>query len=135
MLCFPAIIKAQLTISSPFDKAVYQRNASGNTAIGSAIITLAGQCPQVLCIPNSYVRYRILNITLATGATISTYTNWTTITLDARGRFFFTITPNTGWYQIEFQAYFNNSLNSSNITKFGVGDVYIIAGQSLMHKV
>ena len=130
MMCFPAITKAQLTISSPFDKAVYQRNASGITPVGSATITLAGQCPEILCIPNSYVRYRILNINLSNGATISTYTTWTNITLDARGRFFFTITPNTGWYQIDFQAYFNNGLVNSNITKFGVGDVYIISGQS-----
>ena len=73
-LCVSIGAKAQLTISSPFDKAVYQRSSTGN-----GTITFAGQAPNVPCVPNSYVRYRILRISLTNGTTISTNTNWTNI--------------------------------------------------------
>jgi hypothetical protein len=127
-LCIAISSLAQITISSPINRAVYQRNSSGTS--GSATVTIAGQAPNVPCSANNYIRYRILNITLSTGSTISTYTNWTIMAVDARGRFFFNITPNTGWYQIDFELYLNNTLVTTNNTKFGVGDVYIIAGQS-----
>ncbi len=118
-------VKAQIRLSSPIERAVYQRNASGN-----ASISFAGQVPQIPCGTGNYLRYSISRISLQNGSFVFTVVPFTTLTNDARGRFFFTNSLNTGWYSVTFQTYFNNTLVFTNSYKFGVGDVYIIAGQS-----
>ncbi len=117
--------KSQIRLSSPIDKAVYQRNTSGN-----ASISFAGQVPQIPCGTGNFLKYSITKISLQNGSLISTITPFTTLSNDARGRFFFTNSLSTGWYSVTFQTYFNNNLTFTNSYKFGIGDVYIIAGQS-----
>ena len=87
MMCVSISTKAQLTISSPIDRAVYQRNASGDSSVGSATITLSGQGANVPCVPNSSIRYRIYRIGLTNGTPISTLPSYSNFSVDARGRF------------------------------------------------
>ncbi len=126
ILCLLTLgVKAQIRLSSPIDKAVYQRDVSGN-----ASISFAGQVPQIPCGTGNFLKYSITKISLQNGSLVSTITPFTTLSNDARGRFFFTSTLSTGWYAVTFQTYFGNNLAFTNSYKFGVGDVYIIAGQS-----
>lgn len=122
---FTSKVEAQIRLSSPIEKAVYQRDDSGN-----ATIYFAGQVPQIPCGEGNFLKYNITKISLQDGSPIYTVTSFTTISNDVRGRFFFTNTFSTGWYSVTFQTYFNNSLTFTNSYKFGVGDVYVIAGQS-----
>lgn len=126
MLCLCiSSVRAQFRISSPIDKAVYQRSPN------AAFITIAGQAAFVPCSAGSFVEYRIYNINLQNGYAISTLPSYSSVSTDARGRYFFTQVIGTGWYQFEVRAVNSSGqILYSNSLKFGVGDIYIIAGQS-----
>ncbi|MBP6410338.1 MAG: T9SS type A sorting domain-containing protein [Pseudarcicella sp.] len=108
---------SQIKISSPINRSIFQRNNSNQ-----ATITIIGSFSQQLteiqakCVP------------LMGG----TDTGWQTITTSpAGGVFSGTISANGGWYRLEIQGLLNGVVvSSTQVEKIGVGEVFIIAGQS-----
>ena len=126
-LTLPAISMAQLDILHPMSRAVYQRDGSDN-----ATITIAGQF--LGSAPSNYqMDYKLDKLNVTDGSYNSTITNWTSIVSNPGfGISRTSITVSKGWYKVSVRAY-NTSTSStitSNDARFGVGDVYLIAGQS-----
>jgi len=122
------IIGQVLQISFPVYQGVYQRDNSENANIpvsGQVIYTSSG-------VSASFKIECITNRLDATGGVISGTSSTDLITDNtSKGYFNGSITRSKGWYSLQIK-YTNNSsgYTSSNSTKFGVGDVFIIAGQS-----
>lgn len=117
---------AQMSISYPVDRAVFQRNSSGQ-----ASFAVAGQC----LITNSdyelQVRIRKLNVT--NGNYVSTSLDWWTFAYSRPygGLFSYSVSGlTTGWYSIDIRALISGNPAASGSVKVGVGEVFLIAGQS-----
>lgn len=126
-LAFPTILLAQIAISHPINRAVYQRNSSDN-----ATVTIAGQF--LGSAPANYrIEYQLDKLDVASGSYTSTSVSWTSIVSNPSfGIYNTSITVSKGWYKLYVRAYNINTssiINSGDI-KFGVGDVFLIAGQS-----
>ena len=126
MLFKNQIIFAQFVVlSAPVFQGVYQRD---NT--NAANIPIAGQI-----VGNSTSSYRVECITtrLDMNGNVIPGSNVTSLITNAtvKGVFQGTIIRNIGWYSISIRYTSNaTNLSSSTTSKCGVGDVFIIAGQS-----
>ncbi len=115
---------AQLTLSWPVERAVFQRDNSGN-----ATVVFAGQTP-IAWLGPWQLSYKIDRLTFA-GAYSSSYIGWTNIATPGLGKVFrFSHSIPTGWYLITVKLMDGATQIASYGTKFGVGEVFIIAGQS-----
>lgn len=104
-------------LSYPIEKSVMQRSSSD---MGS--VTIAGQVVSSSLLATVGYRFRPLSATGVPGAAGAT----TTLPLTANGMFFGTTTMSKGWYLCEI--IYNGMVFASS--RFGIGDVFIIAGQS-----
>lgn len=121
-LCFfSTLITAQINITYPTSRAVFQRNNSNQSPIYIAgnYTTFADKVE---------ARAVARPMTPTQGIT----TNWTTIQLNPSNGFYFgTLTVSGGWYDIEVRHWSGTVLlGSSSIQRIGVGEVFLIAGQS-----
>ena len=119
----PSLLLAQnLEIHWPLDRAVFQRDG-GNQA------TVVVQGQYSADIPT--MKYRLYKLRLKEGTEDGLEENWTDITPYQNNSihkiFRKNFTKNKGWYRIDFSTDGNNVIKS---LKFGIGDVYVIAGQS-----
>jgi hypothetical protein len=114
-----------LNLTAPIYQAVYQRNASdnGNIPIAGQIVT-SGTSYTVVCITRKLDENGNF---IAGQAAVST-----TITSNApKGIFNGSVYRPIGWYSVEVKVTVNNTGYSfSTNSKCGIGDVFIIAGQS-----
>ncbi|OIN56274.1 sialate O-acetylesterase [Arsenicibacter rosenii] len=110
-------LKAQVQISSPQSRIVYQRNKSNQ-----ANVMVAGTAPA------NATRAEARLVALNGGQT----TDWTTIPLLSSGKAFKgSLTGQAGWYQLNVRVWSNSSLlGESTIDRVGIGEVFIVAGQS-----
>ena len=69
-------VEAQIRLSSPIEKAVYQRDDSGN-----ATISFAGQVPQIPCGEGNFLKYSITRINLQDGSPLFTVTSFTNVSM------------------------------------------------------
>lgn len=126
-------INAQ-TISFPIDRAVFQRNSNAISA--TAPVTFAGVITEnasgTSTTNNSTYEIRRLRLD---GVDVGAYQSPTTFQASEKTRigtslgytFYFTKNIPTGWYQLKVK---NGSNNVISTIKFGVGEVFVIAGQS-----
>jgi hypothetical protein len=122
IVLWPFLALGQLSIEHPLENAVYQRNASN-----TANIFISGRVNQGLV---SSVQVRLLNG--QTFAVIPGF-DWSVIHAMPTGGYFQGTLSNVpaGWYRLEVRAMRGTSqLNLSTVPFFGVGDVFIGAGQS-----
>ena len=117
-----------LQLTYPIYQGVYQRDNSEN-----ANIPVSGQVfgfPTTT--PGTYTIECITNRLDANGVVIAGTTSTTLITNNTlKGYFNGSITRSKGWYSLQVKYTFNaTGYNSVTSSKFGVGDVFIIAGQS-----
>ncbi|MCF2446947.1 hypothetical protein L0657_23535 [Dyadobacter sp. CY345] len=123
LLASNLVTGANITLTWPRNYSVFQRNTTSTG--GSANVTFAGQ----LWNKNS-ASYRIEKLT-ATGASNGDWQSSTSfpflsgIGSSEAATFNFVRNVPTGWYRL----YISDGTNTINI-KFGVGEVFIIAGQS-----
>jgi hypothetical protein len=125
-MLFSFVVKSQYTVSYPIDKSVYQRNSSGN-----ATIPIAGHFPLAAC--SGYTaEYKIDKLNATNGSYNYIYQDWTTFYPSSLGVFSFTITLGTGWYYVYVRLKEDSSSDviHSYGLKVGVGDVFVVAGQS-----
>ena len=125
------IFKSQITVgqyvllSAPIYQAVYQRDNTnyGYIPVSGQIINSTGSSYTVECITNLLDEFG----NVKPGTTVTTLiTNAT-----SKGLFHGTVGRIIGWYSLNIKYTSNaTGLSSSTTAKCGVGDVFIIAGQS-----
>ncbi len=119
ILIFSLEIHAQFAVNFPSTRAVFQRNNTNN-----GIITTHGFIGGDV----DKVEGRLVPINFTQG----TQTDWQLIALDASGKAFSGgIQGKGGWYNLELRAVKDNiALYYQTIEKVGIGEVFIVSGQS-----
>lgn len=121
---------AQISITRPIQNSVLQRNN-----INTLSFTVAGQLldnnSQNSTYSNLYptIQYRIQKLSPQNSAYLSTPINWTSYSCGYGGLFDFAVILEGGWYQLDIQGTIQGNLQTASV-KFGIGEVFIIAGQS-----
>ncbi|MFT4033326.1 MAG: sialate O-acetylesterase [Siphonobacter sp.] len=110
---------AQIAITFPVNRIVFQRNNSNQ-----ATVQIAGNYYQTI----DKVEARFTSTTSGWG----TDTDWQTIqTSPTNGSYSGSVTLSGGWYKLEVRgSYQGTVLDTQSVEKIGVGEVFIIAGQS-----
>ena len=115
---------SQIVISWPVYRSVFQRDNSGN-----ATVIIAGQVPAVWN-PAWQLQYKIDRLD-RDAVFVSSHTGWTNLPTPGLGKVFrITQTMSTGWYDCEVRLITGSTVVYSYTVRFGVGEVFIIAGQS-----
>lgn len=110
-------VLAQLQITFPMNRAVFQRNNSGG-----GVIAVAGVFQSKLD------RVDVRLVAINGGAT----TDWATVTINPNsGTFQGRISTWAGWYRLEVRGTRNQQIvANAQLDKVGIGEVFVIAGQS-----
>ncbi|GAB3910779.1 hypothetical protein GCM10028803_50850 [Larkinella knui] len=110
---------AQLKITYPVSRAVFQRDQSNNSTI-----YVAGTYAQ----PVTKVEARLVMMSDGQGND----TDWQTIQTNPQGGIFQgSLKGRGGWYRLETRAWQGNTLvGQDNVARIGIGEVFIITGQS-----
>lgn len=121
-----------LQFTFPFERMVFQRESTNQ-----ATVYFSAQYTN----PNSNsfgytAQYRIQPLDLQNGNTLGSPTTWTNISFNNTAGFFRTMfvnipNLNSGWYQLQIRMIDGSGVQRAiNYRKFGVGDIFVIAGQS-----
>jgi Carbohydrate esterase, sialic acid-specific acetylesterase/Secretion system C-terminal sorting domain len=113
-------VLGQVKITFPLNRIVFQRNSGGNGRI-----PITGQFSQAV----DRIEARVVPI--AVGGQ-GQQTDWQTIQQSPQGGFFSgSIEVRGGWYQLEVRGVLNNNVVATDeVTRVGVGEVFLVAGQS-----
>ncbi len=119
LFCTSASLYAQIEITFPAERAIFQRR-NNNTGI----ITVAGLVQQ----ETDRIEARLV----ARGANQGVTTDWKTLDNEIDGLSFLgTIEAQGGWYALEVRSVRNNQIvYFSGRDRVGIGEVFIISGQS-----
>ncbi|WP_460937609.1 sialate O-acetylesterase [Spirosoma humi] len=121
LLClfFSVPLFAQLNVTSPVPRMVFQRNLANE-----AVVTVTGMAsPTATAVEARFVP-------LATGQ--GSVTAWTSLTfLTGSKAFRGKVTVSAGWYRLDVRSKAGTTiLSQTKVNRVGVGEVFIIAGQS-----
>ncbi len=119
-ICFNNILYCQIKLTSPLNRAVYQRNGYGFSAV-----TVAGSYQQQV----DKIEARFTPVFAGQGQA----TDWETIkTMPLNGNFSVIRSVRQGWYKLEVRGSLNGQIigDITTVDRVGVGEVFIIAGQS-----
>lgn len=123
LLCFWLIshfVVSQITLTSPVHRQVIQRDLSNK-----AIVTIVGSYSQ----PVDELQVRFIPVKTGQGTAL----DWTAFKTNPTGGLFKgTVTLTGGWYSMEVRGLLRGAVvgNVSRIERVGVGEVFVIAGQS-----
>jgi Secretion system C-terminal sorting domain/Carbohydrate esterase, sialic acid-specific acetylesterase len=120
LICIHNLLYSQIRITSPQNRAVYQRNQNGISQI-----TIAGTYETQI----DKVEARLIPVAAGQGETV----DWTVIKqLPLNGNFTSVMTVRQGWYTLELRGSLNGTIigGVSQVNRVGVGEVFVIAGQS-----
>lgn len=109
----------QISITFPMEKAVFQRSSNN-----SATINIAGNYSSTM----SSVEVRFINV-----QNNQVIIDWTILTTSLNGGIFSGYISNVpgGWYTVEIRGKLGtNVVATSKLNRIGVGEVFLIAGQS-----
>jgi hypothetical protein len=123
LICCSNLIFSQIKLTSPQSRAVYQRNGRGFSAV-----TVAGSYDKQV----DKIEARLVPVQEKQGEDVD-YKDWRTIkTLPLNGNFSFTMSVKQGWYKLEVRGSLNGTIIGDivSVDRVGVGEVFIIAGQS-----
>ena len=112
-------VRAQLPVSSPVPRMVFQRNTANQ-----ASVLVAGLAPPTA----TTVEARFVPLTTGQG----TLTPWTPLAfLPTTKAFRGSVTVSAGWYRLDVRAKNDAAvLNLTSVNRVGVGEVFVLAGQS-----
>jgi hypothetical protein len=116
----PVAAKAQVIVTSPIERSVYQRDTSG---FGS--VTVSGSYSAFL----DKIEVQAIPVIIGQGIIVT----WNTLQDNPTGGVFSgSIRLFGGWYKLEIRGIRNGKVvgNTISVSKFGIGEVFIIAGQS-----
>ncbi|TKT90473.1 sialate O-acetylesterase [Dyadobacter frigoris] len=119
-LLTPVCVNAQISLTAPLERSVYQRELNG-----SATVTISGSYALAM----DKIEVHATPVAANQGTEI----NWTTLQDKPSGGVFSgTLRLTGGWYKLEVRGSKNGVLigNSATISRTGVGEVFIISGQS-----
>ncbi|UBM57768.1 sialate O-acetylesterase [Marinilongibacter aquaticus] len=117
------IAHSQINISWPIDRAVFQRDNNG-----LATVWFAGQRTSSWASGYS-LQYKIVKMDKL-GTETTNLVNWTNITLYTGKTFRFSRSTPNGWYKFYVRTMDGSTQLDITSVKFGVGEVFVIAGQS-----
>ena len=123
IFCFSNLIFSQIKLTSPQNRAVYQRNGFGFSAV-----LIAGSYEKQV----DKIEARLIPIQAGQGSDTE-YQDWKTIKiLPLNGNFSFIMSVRQGWYRLEVRGSLNGNMIGDvvSVDRMGVGEVFIIAGQS-----
>ena len=123
LICCSNLIYSQIKLTSPQNRAVYQRNGFGFSAV-----TVSGSYEKQV----DKIEARLIPVQAGQG-TDTDFQDWKTIkTLPLNGNFTFTMSVRQGWYRLEVRGSLNGTVIGDvvSVDRMGVGEVFIIAGQS-----
>jgi len=123
LICFSNLIYSQIKLTSPQNRAVYQRNGFGFSAV-----TVAGSYDKQV----DKIEARLIPIQAGQG-TDTEFQDWKTIkTLPLNGNFNAVMSVKQGWYRLEVRGSLNGVIIGEvvSVDRMGVGEVFVIAGQS-----
>jgi hypothetical protein len=121
-LCFSStLVLGQVTITYPTSRSVFQRNNSNQSTI-----YIAGNYTSF----SDKVEARAVARTMSPAQ--GTTTNWTTIQSNPINGYYYGALPiSGGWYDIEVRCWLGTTLlGAATVQRIGVGEVFLIAGQS-----
>jgi Secretion system C-terminal sorting domain len=112
-------LTAQIKITFPVERAVFQRNNANQ-----ASISIGGYYTQAV----DRIEARLVPVVVGQGQA----TDWTTIESNPKGGVFLgSLTGRGGWYTLEVRAFFGGTeVGRDALAKLGIGEVFLIAGQS-----
>lgn len=115
--CFS--VQAQIEITFPSTRAVFQRNNANETTL-----YVAGHYTDCL----DRVEARLIPRAAGQGEAV----DWTVVQANPSGGLFYgMLTVRGGWYNLEVRGIENNSvIASATVERVGVGEVFVVAGQS-----
>jgi len=119
-ICFNQSLYSQIKLTSPLNRAVYQRNS-----IGFSAVTVAGAYLQQV----DKIEARFTPVSAGQGQA----TDWETIkTMPLNGNFSVIRSVRQGWYKLEVRGSLNGQIigDIATVDRVGVGEVFVIAGQS-----
>ena len=125
--CVAQVSVAQsVQLSYPIDYSVLQRSGSDQAAV-----TIAGQVTGGSSTVGGYQLYYRTSVLDASGNATST-TGWSSLGMQSNGSYYTTPVFSKGWYRLEMGIYnsFGGNIAVAASVKFGVGDVFMVAGQS-----
>ena len=120
LICINYLSFGQIKLTSPQERAVYQRDGSGFSKV-----TIAGNYQKQV----DRLEYRLDPVQPDQGETL----DWMLLkTLPLNGNFSVVATVRQGWYKLTVRGILNGNVLSGDgvVNKMGVGEVFIIAGQS-----
>ncbi len=123
LICFSNLIFSQIKLTSPQNRAVYQRNGFGFSAV-----TVAGSYDKQV----DKIEARLIPIQAGQGSDTN-FQDWRTIkTLPLNGNFNTVMSVRQGWYRLEVRGSLNGTMIGDvvSVDRVGVGEVFVIAGQS-----
>ena len=115
----PNVVFSQVSITYPYNRQIFQRDNNNE-----AQFSILGACPK----NTTRVQYKLVPIQLNQGVSI----NWTDLPTNPLGGFFQgQISAKGGWYSLHVRVFEDGTpLDSSILSRVGVGENFIIAGQS-----
>lgn len=113
------VLKAQIKITFPVERAVFQRNNANQ-----ATISIGGYYTQAV----NRVEARLVPVQAGQGQA----TDWTLLQSNPQGGVFNgTLVGRGGWYTLEVRAFQGNvQIGRDVLNRVGIGEVFVIAGQS-----
>jgi Secretion system C-terminal sorting domain/Carbohydrate esterase, sialic acid-specific acetylesterase len=114
------LLYSQITISSPVVRQIFQRDLKNQ-----ALVTITGS----YSLPMDTIQVRLTPVKTGQG----TLVDWTVIKSSPLGGLFKgAVSVKGGWYTMEVRGLLNGQVvgNISKIDRVGVGEVFVIAGQS-----
>ncbi len=123
LICCSNLIFSQIKLTSPQNRAVYQRNGYGYSAV-----TVAGSYEKQV----DKIEARLIPVQAGQGGDTD-FQDWKTIkTLPLNGNFSTVMSVRQGWYRLEVRGSLNGTIIGDvvSVDRVGVGEVFIIAGQS-----
>jgi len=123
LISFSNLIFGQIKLTAPQNRAVYQRNGFGFSAV-----TVAGSYNKQV----DKIEARLIPIQAGQGADTD-FQDWRTIkTLPLNGNFNTVMSVRQGWYRLEVRGSLNGAIVGEvvSVDRVGVGEVFVIAGQS-----
>ena len=119
LLLLPLFASAQLSINYPYQRQVFQRNNDNQ-----AEFSVLGNCPSSATL----IRYQLVPVQANQGTAIP----WTDLDTNPLGGFYQgKITAKGGWYSLKIKLISNGiETDSVTLSRVGVGENFIIAGQS-----
>ncbi len=123
LISFSNLIYSQIKLTSPQNRAVYQRNGFGFSAV-----TVAGSYDKQV----DKIEARLIPVQAGQGADTD-FQDWKTIKiLPLNGNFNTVMSVKQGWYRLEVRGSLNGTIIGDvvSVDRMGVGEVFVIAGQS-----